>query len=149
MFRRFDFEKEIYPTLEFVPMSVRRKLDLVGVKLHLNQWQALSRAERLIVCHFPAESPEECTVLADFLREAVKRRADAELKTITPTPHDRADKAEKAPPEVTELAAKLKLPEMRWSLFDPDERFALNKLARGETDKFARAWSEFTQKPKP
>ena len=47
MFRRFDFEKDLYETLELVPLSVRRKLDLAGVKLDSNQWQALSRVERL------------------------------------------------------------------------------------------------------
>jgi hypothetical protein len=143
MFRRFDFEKDLYETLEFVPLSVRRKLDLAGVKLHLNEWQALSRAERLVICHFPVASFEEREVLAAFLREAVKTRAGTEIATMKPALGDAAPESAQAPPEVARLMAELKLPQERWSLLDPDERFALARLARGGADKFMSAWSEF------
>jgi hypothetical protein len=146
MFRHFDFEKDLYETLEFVPLSVRRKLDLAGVKLHLNEWQALSRVQRLVICHFPVASPEERDVLAAFLREAVKTRAGTELATMKPAAHDAAPDAGHVPPDVAQLIAELMLPEKRWSLLDPDERFALAKLARGGADKFMSAWSEFADK---
>ena len=32
--------------LDLIPRSVRDKLDLVGIKLHLKEWQQLSLAER-------------------------------------------------------------------------------------------------------
>lgn len=146
MFRRFDFEKELYATLEFMPLSVRRKLDLAGVKLHLKEWQALSRTERLVVCHFPVASPEECGVLAAFLRDAVKTRAGTELAIMKPGSHDDAPGAGQAPPDVARLIAELRLPQQRWSLLDPDERFALAKMAHGGADKFMTAWSEFVDK---
>lgn len=148
MFRRFDFEKDLYETLEFMPLSVRRKLDLAGVKLHLKEWQALSRVERMVICHFPVSSPEECDVMAAFLRDAVKTRAGTELATIKPAAHDDAPGAGQVPPDIARLIAELKLPEKRWSLLDPDERFALAKLARGGADKFMSAWSEFADKPR-
>jgi len=145
MFRRFDFENEEYATLELIPMSVRRKLDLAGVKLHLNQWQALSRTERLAVCHFPADSSEEREVLAAFLAEAVKRCGGGELSTMTPAPDTAAD-AGYMPPEVARLISELQLNGENWSRrFDPDERYALAKLTRGPADKFMRAWSAFTR----
>jgi hypothetical protein len=146
MFRRFEFEKELYETLEFIPLSVRRKLDLAGVKLHLKEWQALSRVERQVICHFPVASPEECGVLAAFLRDVVKTRAGTELATIKPASPDAAPEAGQVPPDVARLIAELKLPEKRWSLLDPDERFALAKMARGGADKFMSAWSEFADK---
>jgi hypothetical protein len=145
MFRRFDFEKDLYETLEFMPLSVRRKLDLAGVKLHLKEWQALSRAQRMVICHFPVASPEECGVLAAFLRDAVKARAGTELATTKPAAPD----AGIVPPEIARLIAELKLPQDRWSLLDPDERFALAKMARGGADKFMSAWSEFADKRRP
>jgi hypothetical protein len=148
MFRRFDFEKDLYETLEFMPLSVRRKLDLAGVKLHLKEWQALSRVERMVICHFPVASPEECGVLAAFLRDAVKARAGTELAIMKPAAHnDAPPDAGQVPPDIARLIAELKLPEKRWSLLDPDERFALAKLARGGADKFMSAWSEFADKP--
>jgi len=146
MFRRFDFEKDLYETLEFMPLSVRRKLDLAGVKLHLKEWQALSRVERMVICHFPVASPEECGVLAAFLRDAVKTRAGTELATMKPAAHNDAPGVGQVPPDIARLIAELKLPEKRWSLLDPDERFALAKLARGGADKFMSAWSEFADK---
>jgi hypothetical protein len=138
----------LYETLEFMPLSVRRKLDLAGVKLHLKEWQALSRVERMVICHFPVASPEECGVLAAFLRDAVKARAGTELAIMKPAAHnDAPPDAGQVPPDIARLIAELKLPEKRWSLLDPDERFALAKLARGGADKFMSAWSEFADKP--
>jgi hypothetical protein len=40
---RFSFEDE---SLEFMPLDVRRKLDLAGVKLSLAEWQRLSLDQR-------------------------------------------------------------------------------------------------------
>ena len=145
MFRRFDFESDVYATLELVPMSVRRKLDLAGVKLHLNQWQALSRTERLVVSHFPADSPEEREVLSAFLAEAVNRCGCGGLSTTAPA-RDTAADADHMPPEVARLISEFELDGENWSRrFDPDQRYALAKLTYGPADKFMRAWSAFTQ----
>ena len=46
MIRRFKFEDEVHHSLACVPMAVRRKLDCVGVKVSLEQWQALAQYER-------------------------------------------------------------------------------------------------------
>ena len=47
MIRKFKFEAEIYESLNCLPMATRRKLDAVGIKLHLAQWEQLGRGERL------------------------------------------------------------------------------------------------------
>lgn len=44
--RIFSFEREVYTTLELIPLSVRRKLDLAGVKLSLRGWQAMPETDR-------------------------------------------------------------------------------------------------------
>lgn len=51
--RRFDFESDIYETLSCVPMAVRHKLDYTGIKITLEQWEALPLAERRILCEPP------------------------------------------------------------------------------------------------
>jgi hypothetical protein len=43
MIRKFKFEAAIYESLNCLPMAARRKLDAVGVKLHLAQWEQLAR----------------------------------------------------------------------------------------------------------
>ena len=83
MIRKFKFEDEMHESLQCVPMAVRRKLDRVGLKIGLEQWKSLDRGERLAICHFPVDSPEECDGLGVFIREAMKRRFGVEPKTLT------------------------------------------------------------------
>lgn len=45
--------------LELMPRPLRDKLDRVGIKLHLAQWQALSLPRRRELVALPCESPEE------------------------------------------------------------------------------------------
>lgn len=47
--RLFDFEADFSGDLRCLPMAVRRKLDLAGVKLKLVQWQGLRSPERRIL----------------------------------------------------------------------------------------------------
>ena len=42
----FDFEADFTSDLRCIPMAVRRKLDLAGVKLKLSHWGALAGPER-------------------------------------------------------------------------------------------------------
>jgi hypothetical protein len=143
MFRRFEFEKDVYETLELVPMSVRRKLDLLGLKLHLKQWQSLSRPERLIVCHFPITSQEEAEVLIAFLREAVARRDGSDLRELGPVTSDDQSQPASIPPDAAKLLDQLKLPKQGWLRLDADEQYALARLAHRGPEKFLAAWREF------
>jgi hypothetical protein len=149
MFRRFEFEKEVYKTFDQMPMTVRRKLDLLGVKLHLKQWQALSRVERLIVCHFPVTLTEEREVLTAYLGEAVMRHDGSTLATVTPRASGAQSEPEGIPPDAEQVMRQLRLPEQAWYRLDPDERFALARLARRGADKFADAWHEFESDRNP
>jgi hypothetical protein len=46
-------------SLELIPRAVRDKLDRVGIKLHLKDWQALPLAERVRLLDLPCGSAEE------------------------------------------------------------------------------------------
>ena len=61
-------------TLEFIPRTVRDKLDRVGIRLHLTEWQALSVADREWLCNAPYASTEEADTYAARL-EAIVRAA--------------------------------------------------------------------------
>src|SRR5260370_36038862 len=82
MMRQFKFEDEIHRTLSCVPMAVRRKLDKVGVKIGLDQWQALGRGERLAICHLPARTVDECDAMRVFIEEAVANRGAGATKPL-------------------------------------------------------------------
>ncbi|HEY6363673.1 MAG TPA: nitrate reductase associated protein [Candidatus Binatia bacterium] len=66
MFHRYQHESDIYPTLSRIPLHVRMKLDLTGIKLALKDWLAFSIEERTVLCHLPVESEEEKQAFASY-----------------------------------------------------------------------------------
>ena len=65
MFHRFQYEKDFYPDLERLPLHVRMKLDLAGIKLSLKQWLAFHIEERTAICHLPVDHEDEKQVFKD------------------------------------------------------------------------------------
>lgn len=134
MMRRFRFEDEIYSSLYCVPMAVRRKLDRLGVKIGLKQWQALGRGERLAVCHLPADSDEEAEALKLFILEAVQSHSGEEPKRIPETERAAADPPADPPDALVQNlgAIGVALDRGAWTRLDSDERYALVKLGGGK-----------------
>jgi hypothetical protein len=67
MIRKFKFEHQIYESLNCLPMAARRKLDALGIKISLAQWEQLGRGERLMICHAPSGSEDERQALRTFI----------------------------------------------------------------------------------
>ena len=67
--------------LALMPRSVRDKLDRVGLKMHLNQWQACSRTERQQLCDLPCDTDDEVARYA--------ARVDALVRRVSGKPADR------------------------------------------------------------
>src|SRR5215831_13312096 len=107
MIRQFEFEAEIYESLSCVPMQARRKLDAVGIKVGLAQWQQLGRGERLMICHAPANSPEECAALKLFIEEATMARAGSRPKELSEEVRRGATPPPAPPPRLTAHARDL------------------------------------------
>ncbi len=148
MFRRFHFEDDIYCTLECVPMTVRRKLDRIGLKVHLAQWQGLGPGERLAICHLPAEQPDETEALRTFIIEAVKRTSGEEPRDLTPEQRQSWQPPEKVPPALVAdaAAAGAVLTQAMWDRLDGDERYMLTKLEK-RGSKLAIALRELFSEP--
>jgi hypothetical protein len=104
MMREFKFEEDMRKSLACVPMAVRRKLDRVGVKVGLKQWQALGRGERLAICHLPVDSAEECDAVRIFIAESVRNRCASEIKSLPAEVRHAAD-----PPAELPLILQFKL----------------------------------------
>ncbi|HXZ88295.1 MAG TPA: nitrate reductase associated protein [Candidatus Binataceae bacterium] len=134
MLRRFKFEEEVYESLSCVPMAVRRKLDRVGVKISLGQWQGLGRGERLAICHLPAESVEEREVMKVFMEEAVRNRCGSATKPVTEEMRRAAEPPASPPPALVASAKAegVELTQSAWEGLNADERYALIKLGGGE-----------------
>jgi hypothetical protein len=55
----FAFESDFVATLRCIPMAVRFKLDLAGIKLSLRQWSRFTVADRTELLTAPCASPAE------------------------------------------------------------------------------------------
>jgi hypothetical protein len=133
MYKRFDFEGDIHDSLDCVPLSVRRKLDLAALKISLEGWQALTHAERLALCHLPVDSALELGVYIDVMK-AFCARANVPLKPLAdPAAAARAWNAPELPELLVErlraLGATSVLPAERWRALDEESRYALLKLS--------------------
>ncbi len=42
-----------------IPRAVRDKLDRIGIKLHLKEWELMTLAERAPLCELPCASADE------------------------------------------------------------------------------------------
>ena len=149
MIRRFKFEDELHHSLACVPMAVRRKLDRVGVKVSLEQWQALARHERLAICHLPTVSDEERDVLRSFLEETVRARSGVATKALADEVRRAAEPPAAPPVRLIEnaKAAGIMLNQPAWDKLDADERYALIKLGGGSelSHNFAAALRELVR----
>jgi hypothetical protein len=130
MMRQFDFEAEIYESLSCLPMAARRKLDRLGLKISLEQWHQLSRAERLMICHAPASMPDECEVLRLFIHEVAVARSGFPPRPLSDESQKEAEPAAAPPAALVANANRLgvALTTREWERLDDDERYALIKL---------------------
>jgi hypothetical protein len=131
MYRRFDFEGDIHASLECVPLTVRRKLDLAAIKISLEGWQRLPREERLCLCHLPVDTAEEIAVYREVLLGFCERRAVASRALPDPAVEGRPWNAASVPALLGERASALgaSLDDATWSRLDEESRYALLKLA--------------------
>jgi hypothetical protein len=147
MIRKFKFEAEIYESLNCLPMAARRKLDTVGIKLHLAQWEQLGRGERLMICHAPADSEEEQIALRTFIEELALARTDSPAKILSDEVR-RSDNPPDHPPHVLVQHVRafgIELNDTAWAALDDDQRYALIKLDDSErpSHNLALALQEF------
>jgi hypothetical protein len=134
MIRKFKFEAEIYKSLDCLPMAARRKLDAVGIKLHLAQWEQLGRGERLMICHAPADSEEERSALRTFVEEVALARTGSPAKILSDDALRSANPPDHPPQMLVQHARAfdVELDDKAWAAVDDDQRYALIKLGDSE-----------------
>ena len=132
MYRRFGFEGAVHATLDTVPLAVRRKLDLAGVRVSGYGWRALPREDRLSLCHLPVETAEDVTVYREvLLRFTARTGIPAEALAAAPSSRRAWSIGEVLlrlelhldPEEVVALDRR------RLASLSDEERYALFKLA--------------------
>ena len=153
MYKPFAFEGEVHQSLSCVPLAVRRKLDVAGLKISLEGWQLLTREERLALCHLPVDSDAEVAVYQEIMRGFCARHA-VPLKPLTEVrDHGRSWNSDDIPVPVADRLHELgrALPVAAWRALDEESRYALLKLAdpKQAAAKFLAVLAELGFAPPP
>jgi hypothetical protein len=136
MFYRFRYESEFYPTLSRVPLHVRMKLDLTGIKISLRDWLSFSFEERTALCHLPVEANEEQQVFVNYLdflsrkyRAAPVTMTEAMRKALWDDPNEISEPvAEKSRERGRSVTSQ------EWTRWKSHQRYALYKTAVSKSD---------------
>ena len=128
--RCFAFEADFTSSLRCIPMAVRRKLDLAGVKLKLVHWSELSEAERQALLDWG----DEPVAIEALRRHLLERTAalSAGIASSLPRPEQEPWQQAATPPDCLQQSCAqlgLALQAEGWGQLDELQRFALVKLS--------------------
>jgi hypothetical protein len=144
----FDFEEDfVEKNMRCIPMIVRLKLDLAGIKLRLDEWNRLLVEERIGLATRACSDNEEATNyrnhLVALVRERSQREATDLAKDLNPAWADLSQVPELLKERLAEEDVFVSL--SRWRKLTDLQRFALLKLCRPghESKNFAKALKEF------
>lgn len=144
----FRYEQDKYYPLRRIPMIMRLKLDLCGVKLSIGDWSKFSREEREALVMMPYATPGEIAAIRSRLLELIAACGGDSTETA-PVGRDApwAD-ASVVPASVGRQLQALGMPaptREQWAGLSDLQRFALLKLTREghENKKLPLALHEF------
>ena len=127
----FAFEQDFVGSWRCIPLCVRRKLDLIGLKLKLNHWLALSQPQRQALVDWP-DHPGGLQELRQHLLDCTAPMADGQAKPLPVAQGEPWQNPHQLPQEVAHAALERRVPldTTAWSQLGELDRFALCKLAR-------------------
>jgi len=144
----FAFEQDFAGSLRCIPMAVRFKLDICGIKLFLRQWSRLDRPERRWLLEMPCKSEHEVAIYRSTLMAFILRQTGEVAKPIN-ADEEVTWKVSGTVPEVVLLQAAARGIEPptgdQWQRLSDLQRFALLKLTREghDNENFVPAMTEF------
>lgn len=144
--RCFGFEADFTADLRCIPMAVRRKLDLAGVKLKLQHWGELADAEREALLAWP-DDPDAIERLRLHLLQRTAGLSAGPARELPRPIGEPWQQGETVPAVLSESCDQLglRLRQGGWSGLDELQRFALVKLSHPghEHRNLPRALAEF------
>ena len=144
----FAFESDFAGSLRCIPMIVRLKLDLVGIKLSLRQWSRFTRDDRAALVQDRCETAAHTAAYRIRLSALIADRAGetAVALPVDPAPPwaDSSRTAGRVASYADALGLSVPTTE-QWGRLSPLQRFALFKLSRPghDNDNFVPAMREF------
>lgn len=149
----FHFEQDFAGSLRCIPMAVRFKLDICGIKLSLRQWSRFEAVERRWLLEQPCRMPSEVEVYRTRLAEFIARRTGETAKPIGCGEEVAWAVSDEVPDEVAMQSASKGVVSPtgdQWRGLTDLQRFALLKLTRPghDNENFVPAMIEFGVLPK-
>jgi len=144
----FDFESDFAGSLRCIPMIVRMKLDLCGIKLTLRQWSRFTREDRVALTDLACSTLSERETYRTRVLALIEAHSEEPVRFLPEETHDDWQRSDRMPDAVMlQAQADLIAPPTaaQWASLLPLQRFALIKLARSkhENENFVPAMKEF------
>ena len=144
----FEFERDFSGDLRCIPMIVRFKLDLCGIKLSLRQWSRFDGPERRQLVDRPCGGACQTAAYRAYLEGLIEVRAREAPVSLAVEAHPAWDDRTVVPDGIQAQTKIRGLPPLHvgaWSAHEPLQRFALLKLSREghDNDNFEPALREF------
>jgi hypothetical protein len=147
----FGYEEEYKDDLRFIPMRMRYRLDLAGLKIGLEAWQRLPLQDRLSLSAAPVATATEADGFRKRVNAALKACTALEAAETAPVDPAAWGNAVYAPESVRTacVAAGLRFDESAWKRMTDFQRYALLKLSASsrQPEAFARTWREIVSMP--
>jgi hypothetical protein len=143
----FDFETDFAGSLQCIPMAVRFKLDMSGVKVSLRQWNRFSHEDRTQLLEQNCDIATDITLYRESLIKLI--RAIPDEPVFLPAEMDAAwADPSSVPVQIFDHACKVGIAppsSEQWAALSPLQRFTLIKLSRDHHDNvnFIPALREF------
>ena len=142
----FGFEADFTADLRCIPMAVRRKLDLAGVKLKLQHWSELGETERQELLAW-ADDAAAIEALREHLLERTASLSAGQAKQLPRPSGEPWQQSEELPAVLAASCTQLGLGVRAggWAELTELQRFALVKLSHPghEHRNLPRALAEF------
>tara|TARA_B100001027_G_scaffold48564_1_gene32043 strand:+ start:94 stop:555 length:462 start_codon:yes stop_codon:yes gene_type:complete len=127
----FNFEDDFIKDLRCIPLCVRRKLDLIGIKLKLKHWQEFNLIEKTKIVNWP-DTIKELFELKIFLKKITSNSKYGEVKEIEISINQPWQDKNKVPEQVLKSALErgINISIEEWRNLNELDRFAFCKLIR-------------------
>jgi hypothetical protein len=144
----FDFEEDfVEENIRCIPMIVRLKMDLVGIKLKLAEWSRFSIEERIELALKQCQSNKEQEIYHAYLSELVKMHTGNIATVLEINPRPEFMILESIPVQLLQSCKdfNFEIGIAKWKALSELQRFALLKLCRPghENRNFPKAMREF------
>ncbi len=144
----FQFEKDFAGALYCIPMAVRCKLDLCGVKVSLKQWNRFTLEEREQMVAQGCDTPDEIDDYGQYVMSVIENRTSEPAQLLERDDGMEWNDPRSVPQRVVDYSIERNVAPptpAQWAELSPLQRFAIFKLTRPghSNENFEPAMREF------